>query len=439
MILFDAPFWIVALFLFLFGATIGSFLNVCIHRIPQKDQDGLWASLWGLTHPPSTCPRCQTRIAARDNIPVLGWILLRGRCRTCRMRISIRYPLIELANGLLFVLVYWLEIPADYGASIAESCVYSPLGPQGLPGHSWLSPVAILHWRYAYHIVLIEALIVATFIDFDLMIIPDGVTVPAIAVGLIGGAALGQVHLVPVWFQGEHLISHALPQWARLSTPGSDVPAWIALSPHLHGLAVSLAGFAVGWSVIWIVRFVGHWVLRKEAMGFGDVVLMGMIGSFLGWQSTLIVFFLAPLCALAINGLSWLLSRKREIPYGPYLSLATLILLLRWDAIWPIAERFYVLGPLLLPIAAFAVVALIVSLFLVQGFKWLVGIPLYDDEQLGNEEWTSADQLTHYAGEDDDLYQGRWRPDDRATWPGELAGRGQRPTEQWRRNSTGRK
>ena len=105
---------------FVFSLLVGSFLNVCIYRIPQPER--FLDQLRSLGSPLySFCPRCGSRIPRRDNVPILGWLLLRGRCRECRMRISPRYPLIELFNGLLFVLVYWVEVPGGYLATVEDS------------------------------------------------------------------------------------------------------------------------------------------------------------------------------------------------------------------------------------------------------------------------------------------------------------------------------
>ncbi|HUQ70838.1 MAG TPA: prepilin peptidase, partial [Planctomycetaceae bacterium] len=104
MILFDTPPWIVWTMLFLVGACVGSFLNVCIYRLPQHES--VWRAWSSLHHPPSHCPYCRTRIWHRDNIPILGWLLIGGRCRFCRHRISFRYAFIELMNGLLWVGLY---------------------------------------------------------------------------------------------------------------------------------------------------------------------------------------------------------------------------------------------------------------------------------------------------------------------------------------------
>lgn len=435
MILYDLPLGIVLAYLFVFGTVAGSFLNVCIYRLPQRDT--FWGSLRGLWSPPSRCPQCFRRISVRDNIPVIGWLKLRGRCRFCRAKISMRYPLIEFFNGLLFVVVYWLEVPSGWGTSIADSCVHiSRLSPQGIVDSVWLSPIAVVHWRYAYHMVLLEALVVATFIDFDLKIIPDGVTVPGTIVGVLGGLLVGQVYLVPLWFQEPsvvHSLRAILPEWLSGLLSDRYLPGWFEHWPHAHGLAVSLAGLVIGGGVVWTVRVIGRWVLRQEAMGFGDVTLMAMIGSFLGWQPTLVIFFVAPVCALLVVLVSWAFRRQRVIPYGPYLSLATLIVILGWQKIWTVAERVFSLGPVLVFLALFMAGMLVVSLFVLQGVKRLLGIPLYPPEWV--EEWTSADQLTFFQGENVDVYQGRWRASD---WPGLPAGRGSLHEDRWRRETSHR-
>jgi leader peptidase (prepilin peptidase) / N-methyltransferase len=429
MTLYELP---VLVFLFALGACLGSFLNVCIYRIPQHESLG--ASLKGLWGPASYCPRCSTPIRWFDNIPIFGWLRLGGRCRSCRGRISIRYPLIELFNGLLFVVVYRFEVPPwIYHFRLEDSGLYSELWRQSLTAPDWLPPWALLHLRYAYHMVLLQALLVATFIDIDLKIIPDGVTLPAMAFGAVLGAT-GLVYLVPVWFQDPaelRSLQIITPEWMHGLMAGDRYPDWIFEYPRLHGLAVSLAGLVVGGGVIWAVRLIGHWVLKQEAMGFGDVVLMAMIGSFLGWQPTLIVFFLAPVCALAVVLVGLFFRRSREIPYGPYLSLATLIVILGWSTIWPPAQRIFQLGPLLLFPAIFMTVGLFASLQLIQAFKRAIGIsldPPLEDEWI--EEWTSADQLTHFVGENVDSHQGRWRIEE---WPGAAAGRGTAGDQNWRR------
>ncbi|MFN0199782.1 MAG: prepilin peptidase [Planctomycetaceae bacterium] len=430
MIPYDIPQWIVLAWLFVLGTVVGSFLNVCIYRIPRHDS--LWQALRSLGSPPSACPFCKTPIAPYDNIPLFGWLFLRGRCRSCKHWISMRYPGIELLNGLLVTGLYWLEIPAEYHATIYDSGVYAQWGPTGFNDSYWFSPQAMLHWRYAYHVILIEALVVASFIDFDLRIIPDAVTLPAMVVGVLGGAIIGQVHLVPLWFQSPELLNQfrfVLPESFVSILDGPNVPQWISTWPHLHGLLASLAGIVVGGGSIWMIRIVGHWFLRREAMGFGDVILVAMIGSFLGWQASLIVFFLAPACALIVVLVSVFFHRSREIPYGPYLALGTVILLFGWKKIWPAAEPILGLGPLLPFLALFMVLMLILSLALVQGAKWMLRIPLYPDDFI--EEWTSGDQLFHFTG-DRNHAEHVQKTRHQSTWTGDLAGKGQLQESIWK-------
>ena len=433
----DIPAEIVLFGLFVLGTVVGSFLNVCIHRFPAHDN--LRDQLRGIVSPPSRCPGCFRRILGRDNIPVLGWLMLGGRCRNCRRRISFRYPAIELFNGFLFAFVYYLEVPvdflllgdpADWGTSFKQSVLFAPLGPRP-ESHSLLfGDVALLNLRYLYHMVLIEALLVATFIDIDLKIIPDASTVPAMIVGVIAAFAYGRLWLVPVWFQDPSILATLRdfsPDWLAPLLTGGRVPGWTTEHPHLHGLAVSLVGLAVGGGVVWAIRLLGYWVLRREAMGFGDVVLMAMVGSFIGWQPTLVAFFMGTLIAVAFVAACFAFRRYTEIPYGPYLAAGTVTTLLGWRWVWPQVERIFDLGPvvpLLMLIGGFFMTA---ALMLIQLAKRAMGIPLYPSEWI--EEWTSADQLSYQAGENADVHQGRWRS---AGWQGIAAARGTAHEEQWR-------
>jgi len=272
---FDLPLIFLVPYLFLLGAVIGSFLNVCIYRLPNSER--LSEQIRGLWSPPSHCPRCGRRLLRRDNLPVLGWLLLRGRCRFCKTRISPRYPLIEAANGLLFIIMFFAEVPTGWNATLRDSCLFTPLGPQGDPASTLFSPIMVAFLRWAYHMVLVESLVVASFIDLDLRIIPDGATLPAMAAGVLGGLVFGCVYIVPVWYQDvgvlEEISSLLGGRFASLLS-SKPVPGWITLHPHLHGLAVSVAGLVVGGGTVWMVRIIGEWVLKREAMGFGDVILM---------------------------------------------------------------------------------------------------------------------------------------------------------------------
>lgn len=275
--------------LFAIGSVVGSFLNVCIYRLPWQ-RSVIW--------PGSRCPKCLHAIAARDNIPIVAWLALRGECRDCGAPIAIRYPLVEALVGLLFVGVFLVDV------------VYGPRTRWGE-----IPPEVFLRW--SYHAILVALLVAATFIDYDLTIIPDQVTVTGMVVGL----AMGTL-------------------WPAIRPlPGTS-------STHAGGFWVGLTGLLAGGLLTQFVRLTGSLALRREAMGFGDVTLMGMIGAFLGWQAAVLTFFLAPFFGLA-HAL-WKLGRylgkrwrgaqssgaDREIPFGPYLSMAAVALLLSWPWLW---------------------------------------------------------------------------------------------------------
>jgi leader peptidase (prepilin peptidase)/N-methyltransferase len=297
---------ILALGLFAVGAVVGSFLNVCIYRIPWQK-----SVIW----PASCCPRCLSAIAPQDNIPVVSWIALRGECRNCGLGISPRYPSIEALVGVLFAGVYLADVV--YGVKI-------PWGH--LP--AWVS------LRLVYHLTLVSLLVAATFIDYDLTIIPDQITVP----GMIVGIGLGT------------LCPEIRPE------PANSHTAW-------DGLMVGVVGWLVGGGLTQSVRLIGSLALRREAMGFGDVTLLAMIGSFLGWQMAVLTFFLAPFFGLGHalwKGFVYVLKRlsghpgssaDREIPFGPYLSMAALALLLSWHWLWTAWAKnfFYTLRVLFSP------------------------------------------------------------------------------------------
>ena len=281
------------IWIFLLGAVVGSFANVCIYRIALEK-----SIIW----PGSHCPRCLTAIAFRDNVPILSWVFLRGKCRTCGLPISVRYPLIEGLAGLLFLAVAYSDL-----------CGYR----FSLEGRDFL--------RLSYHLLLMSFLLVATFIDFDYFILPDSITLTGMALGLAIGAIAPGIR----------------------PAPNEVETAWA-------GFLVGLTGILVGGGMIWAVRILGRLMTGREAMGFGDVTLMAMIGSFLGWQVLPPTLFLGSILGLiqgAYKLAAWMKklvlrqksrSSDRELPFGPYLSMAAVILMLAWPWLWqgPLS-RFY--------------------------------------------------------------------------------------------------
>ena len=132
----------------------------------------------------------------------------------------------------------------------------------------------------------------------------------------------------------------------RMAVFGSVVVllVWFRGGPGWDGLLSALVGMAAGGGLIWLVRIIGTAALGREAMGFGDVTLMAMIGAFLGWQPCLVIFFLAPVAGLVVGVLRLLFMRDREIPYGPFLCLATLFVIVGWNGVWGWSQQFFALG-----------------------------------------------------------------------------------------------
>ncbi|MDI6774543.1 MAG: A24 family peptidase [Verrucomicrobiota bacterium] len=287
------PVWslIWTLAVFVFGACIGSFLNVCVYRIPREIS---------VNRPRrSFCPRCQHVIAWYDNIPLLSILLLRGRCRRCGGRISLRYFVVEALVAALFALV-WLQYCSPGGPPI-------------------LGMTSIEDWRLIpIYWLAVAGLTLGTFVDFDFLIIPDRVTLGGIALGLILSAAAPALHRAGIWYQG---------------------------------LLRALLGASVGWGALWLVAQVGRLIFRRDAMGFGDVKLLGAIGAFLGWRAVLFVIMLSSLLG-SVVGITLIAAGQKQlrsrIPYGPYLALAAVVWMLWGQGIWRLYLEF-VFPPMPLP------------------------------------------------------------------------------------------
>lgn len=253
------PQHLITAFVFLCGACVGSFLNVVIHRLPRGES---------VVRPRSHCA-CGQMIAWYDNIPILSWFILRGRCRACGGRFSFRYPLVEALTAALW-LAFWLQRPP------AEAV---PL------------------------IAFASLLIAASFIDLDTMEIHDRFSMGGCLLGFAAAAAVPSLH----GYFGD-----------------------LRLLDGLRALTVALQGAFIGSGLILWVALLGEKVLRREAMGFGDVKLMGAIGAFCGWQGA--VFALFGGAILGTLGFALFLlcggGRRREIPFGPALAAAALLYLL---------------------------------------------------------------------------------------------------------------
>ncbi len=236
------------------GLVVGSFLNVCIYRLPEE-RSVVW--------PRSFCPSCKHPIAWYDNVPLLSYAVLGGTCRHCKARIHWRYPVVEALSAWATVAVL-----GHFGT-----------GPQGI-----------------IYLIFVWALLVVSFIDLEHQIIPDEISLGGLVIGLLLSLAVPQLH-------------------------GTD-HRWLALGR-------SFIGALVGGGLLYVTGVVGTIIFRKEAMGGGDVKLLAMAGSLLGWKLVALTFFAAPLLAI-LPGLVVLICRRSHvIPYGPFLSLG-LILALFW-------------------------------------------------------------------------------------------------------------
>jgi leader peptidase (prepilin peptidase)/N-methyltransferase len=228
------------------GLAVGSFLNVVIYRLPRNKS---------LVTPRSSCPGCGTLIRWYQNVPLLSYVILRGRCRGCGTRISPRYPLVELLTAVLFLVFFW-----RYGISVATAGF----------------------WFFS------ACLVAVFFIDLELTIIPDKITLPGIAMGL-GLAAVGD---------------------------------------HLDFVSSVLGVFAGGGSFL-LVGWLGSKLFKKEALGGGDIKLAAMMGAFIGPVRIFLVFVFSAVLGLLVSvvvlAISARFRRERMLPFGPFLVLAALL------------------------------------------------------------------------------------------------------------------
>jgi leader peptidase (prepilin peptidase)/N-methyltransferase len=350
---------LVLTFAALFGTAVGSFLNVCIYRLPRE---GL-----SVSRPRrSFCPSCGTPISWKDNLPILSWLVLGGRCRSCRVPISARYFLVEGLTGLLFVLAagrFLLGAAPSWGVFIV-------------------------------FVLFVSALVVASFVDVELRVIPDEITLWGIALAPVAAILFPEIHGADrtiSWvlnFAARQLapLSSALPGalrqgpllWGavlaggglffalglhgyaaywRLAHPkeprglhhgilGGYLTALVGaasilgvlrpemlLSTRLFSFWATMAGMLVGSSVILLVGILGRVIFRKPAMGFGDVKLMGFLGAFTGWSGALLGVFIACLLGSAVGIFLLVRYRSRYLPFGPFLASGALLMILWPEAI----------------------------------------------------------------------------------------------------------
>ncbi|MFT5110469.1 MAG: leader peptidase (prepilin peptidase)/N-methyltransferase [Pseudoalteromonas tetraodonis] len=378
-------------FAFAMGATIGSFLNVCIYRMPLGQS---------VNDPKrSFCPSCKYQIPWYHNLPLVTWLILRGKCNNCQSRISIRYWFVELGTAIVFVVIWRHFVTVEHilpvGGQVQTGFAYSVIG--------W--PVALCYWLFAC------GLIVATFVDFEHKMIPDEITIGGTVVGILLASIVG-------WFAIPHLTELGRDGWMPFARElGADVPRW-------QGAMRSVIGAAVGFGSLYAVVVLGKmafgrkstnydtpqsWEITQEegadnpmltignkkepwedvfmvtsekvkmntsevilngvksvnvetileceqvtidgkvtplgelktitgttsnkvyfrdAMGFGDVKFLAMIGAFLGWQAVLFTIFLGSVAGTLVAVPLRLMGRadwSTKIPFGPYLALGGVV------------------------------------------------------------------------------------------------------------------
>ncbi len=307
------PPFLVLLYSGMLGAMVGSFCNVAIYRIPRRCRS--------VSQPArSFCPRCKKGIAWYDNLPVISWLLLGARCRNCKQPISIRYPLVEAVVAALWVLVAWRLMP--------EAAAFDEI--------PWLRMLLLQG--------LASVLVVVSMIDFDWKIIPDRIDIPGI-------------FLAP-------LVATFVPGFVEPLDAVGEL--WGIADVRLLRLFGSLAGAAAGAGSLYLVARVGAWVFRREAMGLGDVKLMGMLGGLLGWQHVLLAIVMACFLGTVLGLFVKLLRDSSQLPFGPPLCLASFWLLLfpgetraALGALWELRRT----DPLMVNLASLGLCALLLLVF----------------------------------------------------------------------------
>ncbi len=269
----DVPLPIACAFLGVVGAIIGSFLNVVIHRLPREQS---------IVFPNSTCPKCRKPIKAYDNIPIISYLILRSRCRHCGVHISIRYPAVEALTAILFAAVAW---------------------------HDGLSFALVFDLAFA------AAMVTLIFIDAEHMILPNAITYPGIIFAIITRI------FVPYLAGPAHF---------------DDLPQLLSAFPTLPVWLVSTIGAAIGalagGGSLWLMGFMWEKLRGVEAMGFGDVKMMLMVGAFVGWRLTILTILLGALTG-SIAGIVVMYRRggrnlQMMLPFGIFLGIGSIVSLL---------------------------------------------------------------------------------------------------------------
>ncbi|MBI4228487.1 MAG: prepilin peptidase [Deltaproteobacteria bacterium] len=256
---------------FILGAFLGSFLNVCIYRVPN----GI-----SIIYPRSHCISCKTPLRLYNNIPIISFLLQGGRCKDCGARISPRYLIVEILSGLICALSV-----LKFGITL----------------------------QTVFYLIFLFSLVVVTFIDIEHMIIPNVITIPGIFIGVAYGAVRTD------WGDLTTFLSHSISHPYKIASIIVNQPAFD-----------SIFGAILGGGVLYLIALIYVIIRKREGMGMGDVKLLAMIGAFLGWKSIIYVTLVSSLLG-TIVGLAIIVCKRGDIkyamPFGPFLSLAAALYL----------------------------------------------------------------------------------------------------------------
>jgi leader peptidase (prepilin peptidase)/N-methyltransferase len=363
-------YWL--LVVFILGTVVGSFLNVCIARLPVEK-----SILW----PGSRCGSCVQAIRWYDNLPILSYLWLRGCCRNCGAKFSPRYLIVELATGLGFAGLFYAEVTCNlhnwpmHGRRFEIDRGFYPL--------SW-------YFVWLYHAILFSFLMVAAACDLDGREIPLPLTLTGTLVGLIGAVLLpwpwplapdealprplkgGQPGIewrIPVkaakaprdQVDADHGLEAGVYPWPVWG----PLPAWLEPGDWKLGLATGLVGALVGTMMMRGVAFLFSRGLGREALGLGDADLMMMAGAFLGWQAVVVAFFASVVPALAFGIVIMVVKRDNELPFGPSLAAGIMLTWLCWRWIGQWVQPLFFDSQILIPVAVLGAVFMLVSSYVI--------------------------------------------------------------------------
>jgi leader peptidase (prepilin peptidase)/N-methyltransferase len=368
--------WLVLLFFI--GSAIGSLLNVCIARLPLEK-----SIIW----PSSRCGHCLLPIRWYDNIPLVSYWLLRGRCRTCGAPFSIRYFFVELLTGLGFAGLFYLEI--IHNSHRWPFLANDPIAVRAgvIPWQGWVA--------FAFHVTLFCFLLTAAFCDLAQREIPWSLSVTGTIIGLVGSVFLAWPFPAtidvpprpggpPAWWEvrvgrAARLDPTMHPWWQAVNEGPREglypwpvwgpLPSWLPPGSWQLGLVTGLAGLLAGTLLLRAVRFLFSSGLGMEALGLGDADLMMMAGAFLGWQPVVTAFFVSCLPGLVFGAIQMAVRRDTSLPFGPALAAAVLMTWLGWDYLGRNLQVIFFWGPMLLALVIISAVFLLVSSFAFRFFR----------------------------------------------------------------------